>query len=637
MLGDAMDQNLPERIAAIYDTCNDEEKKYLIKILQELSEYGTSETYNNLWLEDYKEIPVDIDTFLEDDRYLGRVTRNGQAIYPYWRTAYHDIFDDVNKYTQIILTGATRIGKSSTGITCVAYILYRCMCLRDPQKFFNKKAESKFSILFFNVTKDLAKGVAFREFNDTLRSSPWFNEHGTFSLSERDFYYIPEGGKITIDYGSESSHALGKQVLCGFIDEVNFAKAGVKDINKAKARVKELYDTIVARVEGTFRQGGEVWGKVFAVSSKKGDSDFMEDHVNSQLAAGNDHMIVFDKPQWDVLPPSMFNPERFYIAIGNRHQRGFVVEDDSEQALSELREQGYTLMKAPLDVKTNFLADFDIALRDIAGIAVPGSLSFITQDVIDQCISKVRHNPFLQDILQIGTKDTYTIEEFFHTELIPAYVKSMPMYIHLDLSLNTDKSGISGSGITGRKDITLDDGKIVSMPVFTHAFSISIEAPRGDKIPYAKITNFIVWLRRQGFNIELISRDQFQSEYLAQLLEAQGFRTTKLSLDRTPDGYMALRSILLEQRVDMLDVKFLQDELIYLQRDSLSGKIDHMVGRSKDMADSFAGSIWSAMLDSPGVPVNSKSVANVIASVNGRKRSPNANALPTMFPNLYRR
>lgn len=632
-----MEKNLPERIAAIYNTCNDEEKEYLIKILEELSTYGTSETYSNLWLEDYKEIPVDIDTFLEDDRYLGRVTRNGQAIYPYWRTAYHDVFDDVNKYTQVILTGATRIGKSSTGITCVSYILYRCMCLRDPQKFFNKKAESKFSILFFNVTKDLAKGVAFREFNDTLKSSPWFCEHGTFSQSERDFYYIPEGGKITIDYGSESSHALGKQVLCGFIDEVNFAKAGVKDINKAKRRVKELYDTIVARVEGTFRQGGEVWGKVFAVSSKKGDSDFMEDHIRSQLAAGNQHMIVFDKPQWDVLPPSMFNPERFYIAIGNRHQRGFVVEDDSEEALAELREQGYKLMEAPLDVKTNFLADFDIALRDIAGIAVPGSLSFITQDVIDKCISTDRRNPFLQDILQIGTKDNYTIEEFFHLDFIPSYVKSMPMYIHLDLSLNTDKSGISGSGITGRKDITLDDGKVVSMPVFTHAFSVSIEAPRGDKIPYAKITSFIVWLRSQGFNIELISRDQFQSEYLAQLLEAQGFRTTKLSLDRTPDGYMALRSILLEQRVDMLDVKFLQDELIYLQRDSLSGKIDHMVGRSKDMADSFAGSIWSAMLDSPGVPVNSKSVANVIASINGNRRAPNSKALPSMFPNLYRR
>lgn len=630
--------NLPNRIASIYNTCSPEEQSVLIQILEELSEYGTSETYNELWLSDYKEIPVDLDTFLSDDRYLGKSTRNGQAIYPYWKTAMHDIFDAGNQYQECVFTGATRIGKTSTAITCTAYMLYRLMCLRDPQKFFNKKDVSKFAIMFFNITKDLAKGVAFREFNDTVWSSPWFQEHGKKSKSERDFYYIPEGDKIVIDYGSEASHSLGLQIYVGFMDEINFAKSGVKDINKAKERIKNLYDSVVARVEGTFRQGGEVWGKVFAVSSKKSDSDFMEDHVHSQLSAGNKHMIVFDKPQWEVLPPSQFNPERFWIALGDRHQRGFVVENDSEAALSELRNQGYTLMQVPLDMKTNFLADFDISLRDLAGIAVPGALSFITQEVIDTCIDKYRQNPFYQDTLSIGIKDTFTIEEFFHLELVPDYVRRMPMYIHLDLSLNTDRSGISGSGITGRKDIVLEDGKKMSMPIFTHAFSVAIEAPRGDKIPYAKITSFIVWLRRQGFNIQLISRDQFQSEYLAQLLEAQGFSTRTLSLDRTPDGYMAIRSILLEQRVQMLDVKLLQDELIYLQRDALTGKVDHVIGRSKDVSDSFAGSIWSAMLASPGVPANRKNVAKAIAAVNGsRGYAKDVSNLPAMFPGLYKR
>lgn len=571
--------DVPAKIQSIYNDCNDEEKQILIDILTELSQYGESETYKNLWLEDYKEIPVDLDTFLCNDRYLGKVTRNGEGIYPYWKTAMHQIFDAGNKYHECLFTGATRIGKSSTGITCAAYMLYRLMCLRDPQKFFNKKGESKFSLLFFNVTKELAQSVAYREFNDTLAASPWFMEHGTLSKSERNFYYIPEGGKIVIEAGSDVAHSLGKQIFCGFMDEINFAKSGIKDINKAKANIKATYDSIVARVEGTFRQNGEVWGKIFAVSSKKGDSDFMEDHIQQQMTVGNEHMIVFDKPQWEVLPPGQFNPEKFYIAIGDRRHRGFVVENDSEQALAELKEQGYQLMQVPLDMKTNFLADFDISLRDLAGIAVPGALSFISQDILDTNIVQDRQNPFLNEILEIGTKDSYTIEEFFHLELVPKYIKNMDLFIHLDLSLNDDKSGISGSGIVDRKDIVQDNGKTVSMPVFAHAFSVDIKAPRGDKIPYAKITNFIVWLRSQGFNIELISRDQFQSEYMAQLLEAQGFKTEKISLDRTPDGYMALRSILLEQRVQMLDVKLLQDELIYLQRDSLTGKVDHMVGR----------------------------------------------------------
>ena len=124
--------------------------------MQELSDTGESPTYETLWLQDYVEIPVDLDTFLCEDEYLGLTNRNGDAVYPYWKIAMHDIFDAGNQYHECIFTGATRIGKTSTAITCTCYMLYRLMCLRDPQKFFNKKEVSKFTISFFNVTKDLA-------------------------------------------------------------------------------------------------------------------------------------------------------------------------------------------------------------------------------------------------------------------------------------------------------------------------------------------------------------------------------------------------------------------------------------------------------------------------------------------------
>lgn len=206
--------DLPIRIQNIFDSSTPEEQKYLFQILQELAETGSSETYENVWLSDYKEIPVDIRTFLCDDAYLGKATRNGEAIYPHWMGVMEEIFGAGNKYEEVVFTGATRIGKSSTAISCIAYMLYKLMCLRDPQSFYGKKDISKFSIMFFNITKDLARGVAFREFNDTLRTSPWFNSHGSWSKSEENFYYIPEGGKISVEYGSMGAHALGKQVFC---------------------------------------------------------------------------------------------------------------------------------------------------------------------------------------------------------------------------------------------------------------------------------------------------------------------------------------------------------------------------------------------------------------------------------------
>lgn len=367
-------------------------------------------------------------------------------------------------------------------------------------------------------------------------------------------------------------------------DEVNFSKAGIKDVSKAKAHMSELYTTVADRIKGTFRMEGEVWGKQFAVSSKRSDSDFMEDYVRQQLEAGaGEHMYIDDKPQWEVMPPSRFHKEKFFIAVGDRYHKGFVVPDNETQpeAIEELKGQGFKILEPPIDMKPEFVADFDIALRDLAGIAVPGSLSFITQDTLDDVIG-ARNNPFYNDILQIGTKDQLTIEEWFHLEEIDDLLKRSPMFIHLDLSLNTDRTGISGVAITGRKDVETNIGnqkKVMSVPTFTHVFSIAIEAPRGDKIDYQKITEFIVWLRRQKFDIQKITRDQFQSEYMAQLLEAQGFGSVdKISLDRTPDGYMALRSLLLEKRIDMLRCQILEDELIHLKRDAITGKIDHPVG-----------------------------------------------------------
>ena len=775
-----MNNNIPERITKIYQQCNEQEQQYLKQILYELATTGESPTYNDIWLTDYKEIPVDIDTFLDDEYYLGKSNNKGQRVYPFWRKELHSIFDNGNKFEEIFFTGATRIGKSSTAITATAYMLYRLMCLRDPQTYFNKKEISKFSILFFNVTKELAKGVAFREFNDTLKVSPWFNEHGKFSRSERDFYYIPEGDKVVIDYGSDAAHALGMQVFVGFCvvgsteiltpdgykriedlarkhkviaqynettlkdnkieyyrskiiytkrvcdtiqieldngtvfegtpehlvmhecekyihlrninvndkllcaysdkhvltvtnvkkmhypntikvydvisaiphhnfickggivahncDEINFGKAGVKDVSKAKAHMLSLYNTVSARVKGTFRLHGEVYGKIFAVSSKNSDSDFMETYIQEQLASGaGDHMYVIDQPQWEVLPPETFSKERFYIAVGNRHQKGFVVPDNQTfpEALEDLRQQGYTLLNPPIDMKSNFLADFDIALRDLAGISVPGSLSFITQDTITSCINKERKNPFYNEILSIGTKDTSAIEDYFHIEDVDMRMINNPCYIHLDLSKNTDRSGISCICISGRKDIKSINGKLSSYPIYTHLFSIALEALRGDTIPYAKITQFLLWLRSKGFNIRGISRDQFQSEYMAQLLEAQGFSVSYRSLDRTPDGYIAFKAILSENRIDLLDVDLLQNELIHLQRDSLSGKVDHPIGGSKDVADSIAGACWNASLDNPPILIHATTLANTMTKVN--KSGTKLNASFKAMSNINRR
>lgn len=51
---------------------SEKEKELALQILKQFSQSGKSELYNNLLYEDYKEIPVDIITFIKDPNYLGK-------------------------------------------------------------------------------------------------------------------------------------------------------------------------------------------------------------------------------------------------------------------------------------------------------------------------------------------------------------------------------------------------------------------------------------------------------------------------------------------------------------------------------------------------------------------------------------
>ena len=86
------------------------------------------------------------------------------------------------------------------------------------------------------------------------------------------------------------------------IDEVNFARAGIKDISISKNHMNHLYNTANARITGTFQLEGRIYGKMFTCSSKNSDNDYLSEHIEQQLDAGNTHMYLFDKPQWEVLP-----------------------------------------------------------------------------------------------------------------------------------------------------------------------------------------------------------------------------------------------------------------------------------------------------------------------------------------------
>lgn len=762
----AIYEDAVDRIQSVYHSCSKPEQKLLKDILTEMSIHGYSQTLEQVWLSDFKSIPVGIDQFLNDPEYLGQSNNFGKSVYPFWRQTFKNIFNAGNRYNEILLSGATRTGKSTSSVTIMAYMLYRLMLYRDPHEYFHKKAISKFTLGFANLTKELALSVCYREFNDTLKASPWFSERGSFTRSDRNFYYLPEGDKIEIVPASSGEQLLGKQVWCCLaettvvctengdfkikelvnndsvailqhgadpciarsmlmryvtetvvvwlseldylegtpdhelmlsdgsykemqdltledklmsiegeataiqrlrhchfttpvpvydminmnpnhnfivkvgghrivshncvIDEANFAKTGVKDINKAKAHMKSLYDTVNARISGTFRLGGEVYGKLITSSSKNQDNDYLSDHIETQIRAGNEHLYLVDEPQWKVLPPEMFSDESFHFTVGDRYKKGFVIpeENDDEEHRREYESQGYTVVEAPAELRKNFLADYDISLRDIAGISVAGAMGFITQEMVTPCIAQDRQNPFFEDVIVLGRKDDRELSEFFHLAAVPNELKNQQMNVHIDLAETKNRIGISGSCVAGNKVIENEEGRKLALPFIKQVFSVGIEAPRGEKMSYQKVVNFIVWLRQNYFNLGTISFDQFQSSFAMEVLEQQNFTTKKISLSRSMDPYIGIKNLLYDQRIELVKNQKQEDELISIQRvgASIELPIDEDGGHC-DIAEALTGSAYTLISDHVSARPPARNLASIAAAVNTGRGARAANPM----------
>jgi len=236
---------------------SDAEKQAVLKILQEYSDNGSSDTYNDILYSDYDEIPVSIDEFLHNPVYLGKGLINEEGkftVYPYWVDTLKKIFPDPlqpSKYNTLALTGAIGLGKSFEAVLCCLYELYRMLCLKDPYLYYGLQPIDKITFALMNITLDAAQGVAWDKLQQLVQSSEWFMNHGTVSKGMNPVWK-PEK-KIELICGSQSRHIIGRAVFFAFFDEVSFQPN--MDVGKQKEKAKNLVNTAAARMQSRFMKG----------------------------------------------------------------------------------------------------------------------------------------------------------------------------------------------------------------------------------------------------------------------------------------------------------------------------------------------------------------------------------------------
>lgn len=582
----------------LLSSLSEQEKRELSKILSDLSK-GKTESYDDLIYEDYWEIPVDIETFITDDRYLGKAwkTSDGKSkIFPYWLNAIKKILPTniTTSVNNAIFSGARGLGKSEWAVTLMTYLMYRVMCLKDPLTFYNLKPTDKICFAFMNITKDLAERIGISKFQETVKSSPWFMERGTLSGRDIKLWEPPEPIKIII--GSEASHVIGQPVYAAFFDEISFIRN--QNIDKQKAKAMDMIDTAIGGMKTRFINHGKNPTLLILASSKRSEKSFLESHMKKKLESEKENVFIVDEPVWNVRPPSEYSGKRFNLALGNKFLASQVLQDTDDIQLWKNR--GYKIIKVPIEYRADFLDDIDRALCDFAGISSSEISKYISGSAVQEIINETLHNPFSRDIVEVGNgaEDTTQYYDFFDLEKVPKDMMSRPLYIHMDMSISGDMTGIAGIWIKGKKIATEDVSQANDL-FFSLAFSVSIKAPKGRQISFEKNRNFIYWLRDKGFKIKGVSTDSFQSTDTGQTLSAKGYNYQVISVDKVGSNHICIpyqyfRSTIYEKRLEMYRSNTLIDEIIDLERNINTGKIDHPDGGRKDVCDAVCGAIFNA-------------------------------------------
>lgn len=586
---------------------SEREKQEVLKILEQFSTEGKSENFDRLLYQDYREIPVDITTFLHDPRYLGSGLTDAEGrftLYPYWEELLQKIYPDPfqpAKYNTLALTGAIGIGKSTEAVIIGLYELYRMLCLKDPYVYYGIMNIDTISFAVINITLDAAQGVAWDKMQNLLQSSPWFLAHGSLSKAEQPVWRPNTSEyKVELICGSQPRHFIGRALYWAFFDEISFIQN--QDVEKQKEKATLLISSATARMQSRFMKGEVNPTIMVLASSKRTEQSFLETWIENKKRNESKTTYIVDEPQW-VIRTDKSSDRVFKVAVGNKFLSSEILPlGINEEEVEIYRNRGFKIIDVPMGYYENFLDDIDIALTDIAGLSTTNLSTYISGERLAQAKFEGR-NAFKKDIITVGNglDDKVQYSDFFDLSEITPEMKSKPLFIHLDMSLTGDKTGIAGVWIKGKRPP--QEGVPASKEaVFQVAFCVSVKAPKGHQVSFEKNRNFVRWLKEQGFKIKGITCDTFQSASLLQELQAEGFNASVLSVDRVKDNvcepYQYVKSAIYEQRllIPNKGTTLLTEEFLGLERNNNNGKIDHSPNsiNSKDSADAVTGACYTA-------------------------------------------
>lgn len=483
-----------------------------------------------------------------------------------------------NPESLYLMDNFTVTHNTTAAIYLMIYFFYKLMCLRNIRQYYQLEGNGPICIAFLNNTIQLSKGVAYDKFMSTVANSPWFLDRGEVRGTVNIRYKPKKNIEFVI--GSSADQIIGRDIFCAIQDECNFSKGA--DIQFEKNKVLETYNACFGRIKNRFTVNGRCQGRIFLVSSKKTEYDFLNQYIQKKMNSKEDakNLFVADAKAFEVKPKGSYSGKMFRVAVGGSNLPSKIPED--EESTEDLVHQGYEVYDVPVELRGDFELDINRFIADHLGIAVSEVIKFMPYNKIASCYKEIT-NPFPQEVIYANLSDNDAIKNHFRPELVPESITSRPMFIHLDTSGGKgDRCGISDVACMGyvnrnRYSEKTGNEETTKQMLYRHVFSVGLDAIKSSEISFQKIVDFLWYLKFElGWNIKAVSTDGYMGQFLRQQISAAGFSEVNyVSLDRSPEGYLALQSIFAENRIALIQLKLLETELVRLERNNVTGKIDH--------------------------------------------------------------
>ena len=533
--------------------------------------------------ENFAEIPVDAKTFVEGEAYLGQPPLS-QVQYDiveamsqiYKREDLIDLMGAVEgekyykKYTknEIILQLGKGSGKDFTSTVACSYIVYKLLCLKDPARYFGKPGGDAIDIINVAINAQQAKNVFFKGFKSKIERSPWFA--GKF-YAKADSIEFDHSITVYSGHSERESHE-GLNLILAVLDEISGFAQEIGTGNDQGKTADNIYKAFRASVDSRFPD----LGKVALLSFPRFPGDFISQRYDA---------VIADKDVVTKTHKFIMNPDLPEEAEGNSFEITW-----EEDTILNYKFPGMFALKRPTwvvnptrsvdDFKLAFYTDLGDAMQRFACVPSFSSDAFFKQREKVQGAMTIR-NPIDQ---------FRRFDETFKPDPNKKY------YVHADLAQKHDKCAVAIAHVEKWVSVQVMKDYEQVVPVVIVDAVAWWEPKKEGPVNLSEVKQWIQNLRRQGFDLGMVSFDRWQSFDIQNELKSVGIRTETVSVAKKHYEDMAM--LIYEDRLAMPMIDLLFEELTELKI-MKSNRVDHPRKSSKDLADAVCGAIFGAISHTP--------------------------------------